>query len=77
MSHTPEEQKRKLGVVDWSAVPVGFSLTPIQLLGFILKVALQDRITDDEISQICSTYYDTVKKWWWSESDPEAETNLQ
>ena len=36
----------------------GITLTPLQLLGLILKVALKDRITDDEIDKICSVYYE-------------------
>ena len=40
------------------------SVTPLQLLEIILKVVLKDRITDEEIKTICSTYYDTIKDWW-------------
>jgi hypothetical protein len=42
----------------------GLSLTPLQLLGVILKVVLKDRITDAEIDRISSVYYDTVTKWY-------------
>ena len=40
------------------------SVTPIQLLGVILKVVLKDRITDEEIERICSNYYKTIEDWW-------------
>ena len=40
------------------------SVTPIQLLGVILKVVLKDRITDEEVELICSNYYKTIEDWW-------------
>jgi hypothetical protein len=40
------------------------SVTPLQLLGVILKVVLKDRITDEEIELICSNYYKTIEDWW-------------
>jgi hypothetical protein len=39
-------------------------VTPLQLLGIILKCVLKDRITDEEIQTICSVYYKTIKEWW-------------
>jgi len=39
-------------------------VSPIQLLGIILRIVLKDRITDEEIEAICSTYYDTINEWW-------------
>jgi len=39
-------------------------VTPIQLLGIILKVTLKERITDEEVETICSVYYKTVQDWW-------------
>ena len=39
-------------------------VTPIQLLGIILKAKLQDRITDEEVETICSVYYKTIEEWW-------------
>ena len=39
-------------------------VTPMKLLEIILKVVLKDRITDEEVETICSTYYQTVKDWW-------------
>jgi hypothetical protein len=42
----------------------GFSMTPLQLLGVILKLVLKERIADAEIDRISSVYYDTVKKWF-------------
>ncbi|HYL97950.1 MAG TPA: hypothetical protein VEZ90_03265 [Blastocatellia bacterium] len=41
-----------------------YSLTPLQLLGVILKVVLKDRITDEEVDRISAVYYDTISKWW-------------
>ena len=40
----------------------GVTLTPLQLLGLILKVVLKDRITDEEIDKICSVYYEWITK---------------
>ena len=40
------------------------SLTPLQLLEVILKVVLKDRITNEEVKRICSTYYKTIEDWW-------------
>lgn len=42
----------------------GIDVTPIQLLGLILKAVLKDRITDQEVEIICSNYYKTVKDIW-------------
>lgn len=39
-------------------------ITPLKLLAIILKVVLQDRITDEEVGKICSTYYKTLEEWW-------------
>lgn len=39
-------------------------ITPIQLLGVILKAKLQDRISDEEVETICSVYYKTIEEWW-------------
>lgn len=39
-------------------------VTPLQLLAIMLKCVLKDRITDEEIETICSTYYQTIKEWW-------------
>lgn len=39
-------------------------ITPLKLLAVILKVVLTDRITDEEIEKICSTYYKTLQEWW-------------
>ena len=38
--------------------------TPIELLGIMLKATLKDRITDEEVKAICSTYYKTIKEIW-------------
>ena len=42
--------------------PDTVTLTPLQLLGVILRTVLEDRITDEEIERICSRYYDTIVK---------------
>ena len=39
-------------------------VTPMQLLSIILKVALKDRITDEEIERICSVYYKAIEDLW-------------
>jgi hypothetical protein len=39
-------------------------VTPIQLLAFMLRTVLKDRITEEEVETICSTYYKTVEDWW-------------
>jgi hypothetical protein len=39
-------------------------LTPMQLLAVMLRCVLKDRITEEEMEIICSTYYKTVKEWW-------------
>lgn len=39
-------------------------LTPLQLLAVILKCVLRERITDEEVEKICSTYYKTIEEWW-------------
>ena len=39
-------------------------MTPMKLLAVILKVVLTDRITDEEVEKICSTYYKTIKDLW-------------
>jgi hypothetical protein len=39
-------------------------VTPLRLLGIILKCVLQDRITDEEVEKICSVYYKTLQEWW-------------
>lgn len=44
-------------------IPSG-GVTPIQLLALMLRAVLKDRITDEEVETICSTYYKTVKEWW-------------
>ena len=39
-------------------------MTPLKLLSVILRLVLQDRITDEEIDKICSTYHKTLEDWW-------------
>lgn len=45
-------------------IPSGIEVTPIKLLGIMLKAVLKDRITDEEVETICSSYYNAVKEWW-------------
>ena len=40
------------------------NVTPLKLLAIILKSVLKDRITNEEIELICSTYYKTIEDWW-------------
>jgi hypothetical protein len=40
------------------------AVTPIQLLGIILKVVLKERIAEEEVEAICSVYWETVNEWW-------------
>jgi len=39
-------------------------MTPLELLAIMLKCVLKDRITDEEVETICSTYYQTIRDWW-------------
>ena len=39
-------------------------VTPMQLLKIILKVALKDRATDEEIDRICTVYYKAIEDLW-------------
>jgi hypothetical protein len=42
------------------AIEVLFSLTPIQMLGLVIKLVLRDRITDEELHFICNAYYSLI-----------------
>lgn len=66
----PTGQKLKSNVIEFPLdIPSGLKVTPMQLLGIILKVKLKERITDEEVDTICSVYYKTVKDWWGNESN--------
>ena len=39
-------------------------MSPLKLLAVILKSVLTDRITDEEIDNICSVYFKTLQEWW-------------
>lgn len=72
MPDAPEKRKRKPGHVTDSLAPeiVGLTLTPLQMLGVLLKVVLRDRITSSEIDHICASYYQAITKWFpWSPYD--------
>jgi len=43
---------------------LGREITPMQLLGIVLKVKLRERITDEEIDRICMAYYNAVMDIW-------------
>jgi hypothetical protein len=57
-----EETEKETHHEDNGQKPV--EVTPIQLLGVILKIVLKERITDEELETICSVYYQTVQDWW-------------
>jgi hypothetical protein len=61
MPDKPDKETRKLKEGNGSK-PI--EITPLKLLAVILKVVLTDRITDEEIEKICSTYYKTLQDWW-------------
>lgn len=58
---TNEEEKDKLQKANGQK---RIEVTPMKLLSIILRVVLQDRITDEEVDKICSTYYKTIEEWW-------------
>ena len=45
------------------AIEILVSLTPIQMLGLVIKLVLRDRITDEELKLICDTYYSAIMHW--------------
>ena len=45
------------------AIEILVSLTPIQMLGLVIKLVLRDRITDEELKLICNTYYSAIMHW--------------
>jgi hypothetical protein len=59
----------KKKAVESPAQSSGAEVTPIQLLAIVLKAALKDRITEEEVENICSVYYKTVKDWWGDEDN--------
>jgi hypothetical protein len=44
--------------------PRHVKLDPSQLLGIILKIVLDERISDEELKLICALYRDTVIEWY-------------
>lgn len=64
----PGGQRSKANIIEFPGLeiqPTGeIEVTPLQLLGIMLKCVLKHRITDEEVDTICSTYYKTVKDWW-------------
>ena len=40
------------------------SLTPLQLLGVLVKVMFKDRITDAEIDRLCNAYYQLIREYY-------------
>ena len=76
MTEAPDKGKRTplvlVGKRAANTIPIGLkrselkgvSLTPLQLLGVILKAVLKNRITDEEVDRISAVYYDTIESWW-------------
>lgn len=66
MPDAPEKGNRKPSRITTSPASQreSLTLTPLQMLGVLLKVVLKDRITDDEIDQICSSYHTAIIKWF-------------
>ena len=58
--------EKQPGRVTTSSAPLsaGLTLTPLQMLGVLLKIVLKNRVTDHEIDEICSTYYEAITKWF-------------
>jgi hypothetical protein len=61
MPDEPDKEARKLQERNGNK-PI--EMTPLKLLAVILRVVLQDRITDEEIDKICKVYYKTLDEWW-------------
>jgi hypothetical protein len=55
-----EETEKKHGKLQEGDGQKLIEVTPLQLLAIMLKCALKDRITDEEIDTICSVYYKTI-----------------
>lgn len=66
MPDAPEKRKRKPSrVLSSPPRPIrDLKLTPVQMLGVILKIVLRDKITNDEVDKICATYYEAITKWF-------------
>jgi hypothetical protein len=56
----PKEVKE--AVAELPELHAAVSLTPVQLLGVMMRVVLEERITSDEIDQICTAYYNAMKE---------------
>ena len=61
MPDEPDKEARKLKENNGNK-PI--EITPLKLLAVILRLVLQDRITDEEIDKICKVYYKTLDDWW-------------
>jgi len=62
-ARTPSAMPDIYGAIE-AARRGGFAVTPLQLLGVVLKSILKNRITDEEVDRISAVYYDTIRKWW-------------
>ena len=64
----PSGQKSRTNILEFPNLQEqqisGIEVTPLQLLGIILKLALKERITNEEIDKICATYYQTINEIW-------------
>jgi hypothetical protein len=60
---TKELPKRvQTAISEMAEVEAAVTLTPTQLLGVMMKVVLEDRITGEEIDQICTAYYYAIQE---------------
>ncbi|MGA9772425.1 MAG: hypothetical protein WBV94_25555 [Blastocatellia bacterium] len=59
-----EEDKEKKAHANNGNRQKQIEVTPLKLLGIILKAVLKDRITDEEVETICSNYHKTLQDWW-------------
>jgi hypothetical protein len=80
MPHTPDESEpnQPIKIEGLPSVPTdsdleaalkaagiaGVKFTPLQLLAFLLKLVLKDRITNAEITTITETHRDLIKEYW-------------
>ena len=78
MPRKTDKRKRPLKIKGLPSVPTdsdldialkaagieGVKFTPLQLLAFVLKLVLKDRITDKEITLITDTHRDLIQEYW-------------
>jgi hypothetical protein len=78
MPRKPAKRKRPIKIKGLPSVPSdsdleialksagieGVKFTPLQLLAFVLKLILKDRITQAEVELITSTHRDLIQEYW-------------